>query len=469
VHGQTAYRNVIVNGLLLDADGRKMSKRLGNVVDPIAAVEECGADAVRLYLLAGSQVWLPKRFDAKSIPEVALGFLNQLRNTYGFFALYAEEWDPQDSPPLEDRPVVDRWLLSRLDHLVETVNRAWAGYDVTSGARTIMEFCDADLSNWYVRVNRARFWAPDSHAEAAALATLHQALVTVCRLLAPAAPFLSDVIHRRLTGESVHLQAFPQADGTRVEPLERAMDAVRTLTWLARSARELQGVRTRQPLAHLKVAVPGNVRGEAFDSLLQTLAAEVNVRAVTVVESDESLVSLRAKPNFRTLGKTYGKETPLVAKLAAELTREQLRGLEAGDAQTLERDGKRYEYRPEDVVVEREVATDWLVQSEGPYVAALDPHLTEELQLEGMAREVVNRVQRLRKQARYDYDTRIELGMSGSDGVLAAVDAHRSFIARETLARRLEIGSDLEQPDVSEKVDINGRAATVSLRKYDGN
>ena len=467
-HDEMAYRNVIVNGLLLDPEGRKMSKRLGNVVDPIAAVEEFGADAVRLYLLAASQVGLPKRFDSRAIPEVALGFLNQLRNTYGFFSLYVEQWDAQDAPPASQRPAVDRWLLSRLDHVVETVRGAWARFDVTAGTRAIMDFCDADLSNWYVRINRARFWAPDSHADRAALATLHTALVTTCRLLAPAAPFLSDAIHRRLTGASVHVSEFPAPMGYRSDTLDNAMDAVRTLAWLARSIRESQGIRTRQPLAHMKVAVPRYVRGDVFDSLLQMLSAEVNVREIAVVESDESLVRLKAKPNFRSLGKVYAKETPVAAKLAAELTREQLRGLEAGNPQTVEVNGRRYEYQPEDIVVEREVATDWLVQSHGPYVAALDPHLTEELRLEGVAREVVNRVQRLRKQAKYDYDTRIELGMSGSDGVLAAVAVHRGFIARETLARRVEVGSDLIDPDVSESVNIDGNTLTVTLKKHDG-
>ncbi len=468
VHSETAYRNVIVNGLLLDVDGRKMSKRWGNVVDPVATVEEFGADAVRLYLLAGSQVWLPKRFDPKSIAEVSLGFLNQLRNTYGFFSLYAEDWEPQDAPPVEDRPVVDLWLMSRLDRVVAAVRNAWSGYDVTSGVRAIMEFCDADLSNWYVRVNRARFWAPDSQADRAALATLHTALTTVCRLLAPAAPFLSDTIHRRLTDESVHLTSFPTVEGRWSDSLDRAMHAVRTLAWLARSARDSHGLKVRQPLAHMKVAVPASVRGNEFDSLLGMLATEVNVREITVVESDESLVKLRAKPNYRTLGKAYGKATPVAAKLAAELTAAQLKGLEAGDPQTLELNGQTYEYRPEDVVVERDVATDWLVQSDGPFVAALDQHLTKELEQEGVAREVVNRVQRLRKEASYDYDTRIELGMSGSDGVLAAVDAHRTFIARETLARRVAIGSDLASPDVSETVDINGQQVIVSLKRHDG-
>ncbi|UCD23993.1 MAG: class I tRNA ligase family protein, partial [Gemmatimonadota bacterium] len=431
-------------------------------------VEEFGADAVRLYLLVGSQVWLPKRFDPNSIPEVSLGFLNQLRNTYGFFSLYAEDWETRDAPPVEDRPVVDRWLISRLDQLVATVREAWSGYDVTSGTRAIMEFCDSDLSNWYVRVNRARFWAPDSQADRSALATLHTALATVSRLLAPAAPFLSDAIHRRLTSESVHLAPFPEVAGVASDSLNRAMDAVRTLAWLARSARDLRGLKVRQPLAQMKVAVPANVRGDDFDTLLGMLAAEVNVREITVVESDESLVKLRAKPNFRTLGKVYGKVTPLAAKLSAELTPTQLKGLEAGETQKLAADGQTFEYRPEDVVVERDVATDWLVQSDGPFVAALDPNLTEELELEGVAREVVNRVQRLRKEARYDYDTRIELGMSGAEGVLAAVDVHRGFIARETLARRFAVGSDLADPDVSETVDINGRQVRVSLRRHDG-
>jgi isoleucyl-tRNA synthetase len=468
VGDSTAYRNVIVNGLLLDAEGRKMSKSRGNVVDPMDPVEEYGADAVRLYLLAGSQVWLPKRFDPKGIPEMAQGFLNQLRNTYGFFALYAENWDSADAPAWDTRAVADRWLLSRLDVLIDEVIRAWSAYDVTSGVRAIMEFCDSDLSNWYVRVNRARFWAPDATADPAALATLHEALVTVARLLAPAAPFLSDAIHRRLTGESVHLARFPQNGGRWSEGLDRAMEAIRDLAWLARSARESGGLRVRQPLAAMKVAVPGASRGAEFDELLDLLAAEVNVRKISVVESDESLVKLKAKPNFRTLGKTYAKETPAAAEAAVALEPRQLRALEAGVDVEMEVGGRVFRFRPEDIVVEREVQTDWLVQSNGPFVAALDPHLTRELELEGTARELVNRIQRLRKEAGYSYDSRILLGLSGDDGVQAAAEAHRSFIAQETLARRFEIGEDLPDPDVQEPVGIGDRQVLISLKQHDG-
>ncbi len=466
VFDSTAYHNVVVNGLVLDADGRKMSKRLGNVVNPSEPVDRFGADAVRLYLLAGSQVWLPKKFDEKAIPEVSLGFLNQLRNIYGFFSLYAEDWDSRDAPDANDRPLVDRWLLSRLDALVTSVSASWDGYDVTSGVRAIMEFCDSELSNWYVRINRARFWAPDASADSSALATLHEALATVCRLLAPAAPFLSDAIHRRLTGQSVHVMPFPEPNGCAAESLDRAMSAIRSLATLARAARESAGLKVRQPLANMRVAVPGGVRGDTFDSLLKLLATEVNVRGITVVESDESLVKLRAKPNFRTLGKVYGKQTPIAAELAGKLTPEQLRCLEAGESQSVESDGSTYTYGPDDVLVEREVITDWLVQSDGPFVTALDPRLTEELEREGLAREIVNRVQRLRKEAGYDYDTRIELGLSGAPAALAAAEDHGTFIARETLARRVAAGADLPDPDVSEQVDIDGRQVVISLRRY---
>ena len=469
VFDSTAYRHVIVNGLVLDKDGRKMSKRLGNVVDPWEVVDEFGADAVRVYLLASSQVSLPKRFDRSQITEVAVGFLNRLRNTYGFFALYREDWVPEQAPPLQERPLVDRWLAGRLDAVTSLVREAWSGYDVTAGLRAIIEFCDNDLSNWYVRVNRSRFWAPDATAEPAALATLYEALVTATRLLAPAAPFLSDAIHRRLTGSSVHVAEFP-SDGGHAEPeIDGAMDAVRTLASLARAAREAAGLRVRQPLSALKVAVPLAVRGEAFDMFLDVLKREVNVKGIEVVESDADLVRLKAKPNYGSLGKVYGRRTPDAARSAGEIKALDLQRLESGENVVLDTaDGARFEYRPEDIIVEREVVTDWLVQSEGPLVVALDPTVTVELRREGIAREIVNRIQRLRKEAGYDYNTRIAVGLSGTPEVLEAAGAFESFIARETLARRLVTGSDLGGSDITRTVDIEGKETVISLLQFDG-
>ncbi len=468
VSGSPPYRHVIVNGLVLDAEGRKMSKRLGNVVDPVEVVGEFGADAVRLYLLASSQAWLEKRFDRAHISEVALGFLNRIRHTYTFFALYAEEWTPNTGvPPTAERPLIDRWLLSRLDSVTAAVREAWSRYDVTTGTRTIVQFCDQELSNWYVRRSRPRFWAPDAESDPAALATLHEALVTVSRLLAPAVPFLSDAIHRRLAGSSVHLAAFPEDRGRSDPELEAAMDMVRRLASMARAARERAGLRVRQPLAAMRVAMPAGARDRVSGELLGLLADEANVREVSVVASDEDLVQLRAKPNFRTLGKIYAKDTPLAAKAMHRLTADQLRSLESGTPQSVPVDGRTFEYRPEDVIVERQVVTEWLVESEGPLVVALDPELTDELRKEGLAREVVNRVQRLRKQADYDYNTRVALSISGVGDALAAVEAFRSLIAGETLARRVEVGTDLPDFDVRETVDIDGQEVILSLRRLE--
>ncbi|HEX7336526.1 MAG TPA: isoleucine--tRNA ligase [Gemmatimonadales bacterium] len=463
---QPAYKNVIVNELVLDAEGQKMSKSKGNVVDPWQMIEQHGADTVRLYLLAASQVWLPKRFDARTIPDVAGKFFNALKNSYKFFADYAGDWTPAASPPVLQRPLADRWLLSRLQSRVAAVSAAWTGYDVTSGVRAIMDFVVDDLSQWYVRTNRARFWAPDSVADPAALATLHQTLTAVSRLLAPAAPFVSDWMHRALLGTSVHLARFPVTAGERDEGLETAMEAIRRLASLAHSARQKSGLVVRQPLARMQVAVPSGVRGPAFDQVLELLRLEVNVKAIEVVGSDTELVRLRPRPNFRSLGKRYGKRTPLVAAAAAGLGADQLRGLEQGVSATLEVDGEPATFHPEDVVVEREVATDWLVASEGPLVVALDPHLTPQLRQEGLAREVVNRVQRIRKEAGYVYTDRISLWIDGDGTVLEAVTAHAGFIRGETLARALDVGARASAPDLEQQVDIDGHGMVVGVQRH---
>jgi isoleucyl-tRNA synthetase len=461
-----AYRHVIVNELVLDAEGQKMSKSKGNVVDPWQMIEQFGADTIRLYLLASSQVWLPKRFDPRTIPEVAGKFFNALKNSYTFFAGYAGDWTPAAAPAPRDRLLVDRWLLSRLDSTVEMVSQAWSRYDVTAGVRAIMDFVVDDVSQWYVRVNRPRFWAPDAEADPAALATLHEALTTVSRLLAPAAPFVSDWLHRALAGTSVHLARFPVPRGLSAPDLESAMDAVRRLASLARSAREERNIRVRQPLGRMQVAVPSGVRGPALNELLELLRLEVNVKEIEVVASDADLVRLRPKPNFRTLGKRYGKRTPAVAAAAATLTPGQLRSLEDGSPATLELEGQPVTYLPEDVAVEREVASDWLVQSNGAFVAALDPRLDESLRREGLAREVVNRVQRIRKEAGYTYTDRIALWIDGDPLLLDAVRDHAGFIRGETLARRLEPGVRAPAPDLEQPVDIDGYVVVVGVQRH---
>ncbi|MDP3910692.1 MAG: isoleucine--tRNA ligase [Gemmatimonadales bacterium] len=461
------YRHVIVNEQVLDPQGLKMSKSRGNIVDPWTVIADQGADAVRLYFLSQSAVSLPKRFDQRQIPEVAGGFLNTLRATYDFFRRYAQDWQPPadtDATPVEKRPSADRWLLARLDEVVTAVRQAWSAYDVTVGVRAIMDFVGEDLSRWYVRRNRPRFWAPDRATDPVALETLHEALVSAARLLAPAAPFRADWVHRALTGVSVHLAPFPTDRGRRAPDLLAAMTTVRRLASLARAAREAHNLRVRQPLARMQLAVPAAAQGPALSDLLDILAAEVNVKAVQVVTSDHDLVRLKGKANFRTLGKRYGKETPQVAAAVAALGAEELQALERGETV---RAGA-WEIEPADVTITREVTSTWLVQSDGPYVVALDPALSQDLVQEGLAREVVNRVQRLRKEAGYEYTTRIELSIAGADEIVAATRAFQGFVEGETLARRLVLGAELDEPDMKKEVDIEGRRATIALRRHDG-
>jgi len=339
---------------------------------------------------------------------------------------------------------------------------------VTAGVRGIMDFVGEDLSRWYIRRNRPRFWAPDRATDVVALETLHEVLVTSVRLLAPAAPFLSDWIHRALTGTSVHLAPFPADQGRRAPELLQAMAAVRKLASLARAARETKQLPVRQPVAKVQVVVPAALRGPALADLLDILAAEVNAKAIEVAGSEHDLVRLKGKAEYRSLGKRYGKDTPRAAAAVSQLTAAELQALERGDPVRPGGEGGEFEFRPEDVLVTREVVSDWAVQADGPYVAAVDPRLTDDLIQEGLARELVNRVQRLRKEAGYEYTTRIELSVAGAAEIVAAVSAFQAFVEGETLARRLVLGTVLDEADVTREVDIEARRVTIALRRHDG-
>jgi isoleucyl-tRNA synthetase len=471
------YRSVVVNDLVLDAQGQKMSKSRGNAVDPWQVLERHGADAVRLFLVSTSQVWVPRRFDENAIRETAGRFLLTFRNVYnGIFAQYANfGWQPgANDPAVADRAPLDRWILSRLTRVEREVNQYLEQYDATLAARRVMQFMDDDVSKWYVRQSRARFYDVDSADNRAAFATLHEVLTVTCRLLAPFAPFITDAVHRALTGTSVHLASYTRESPTPVdEKLEAAMDDLRTLAGLAHAARDVADVKVRQPLPSVQCVVPGDATMVA--TLGALLASELNVKRVEFVTSTDALVSLEAKANFRTLGKKFGKETPQVAEAVVALGRDQLRALAAGESITIEVGGVGRLIAPDDVAIIRRASGAAVVQEHGGYGVALDPTITPELRAEGLAREVISRVQRLRKEAQLAVSDRIVLAVAGDEELEGAVAAHRGRIADEVLAVRVWLGGDAGSPfpaqgndglwTATQVADVDGRSIRLAITK----
>jgi isoleucyl-tRNA synthetase len=471
---RSPYRNVVVNDLVLDAEGTKMSKSRGNVVDPWDALGEFGADAIRYYLLTVSNPWIPKRHDPKAIAEVRRKFFGTLSATYRFFQIYAdlEGWTPDRTPPVETRPVLDRWLLSKLDGLVEACRRDMDGYDVTRAVRRIGEFVVDDLSNWYVRRSRARFWgtrAATRETMDAAFSTLCDALVTVCRLLAPVSPFVTDWIHRQLTaGTSVHLARYPEPGQRRDEALEEAVDLARRLAGLGRAAREAAGIRVRQPLSRLLVFAPGGRPAALRDEVLGTVIDELNVRKVTFVEDPATLVAYRAEPNFAVLGPQFGERAKAVAAAVRGLASEELAAWRSrGGALTIQVSGANLDVAADGVTLVEEPQEGLAVQSEAGVVLGLDTVLDEELRQEGTARELVNRIQRLRRDAGLELDDRIRLGIFGAPEVASAAEAHRDYIASEVLAVEVEISP--RPPEVAgyehlREIKLDGREAVIGVQ-----
>jgi isoleucyl-tRNA synthetase len=468
---EPAYKNVLVNDLVLDAEGQKMSKSRGNVANPWDAIAQHGADAVRWYFITSSNPWLPKRYDPASLGEAARKFFDTLFNTYKFFALYAraEAWSPTDSdPPAEQRPLLDRWLLSRLRSLVLGVKADLDQFQLTRAYRALGDFVVEDLSNWYVRRSRARFWGNvDATDTRAAFRTLWEALRDVTLLAAPCVPFSSDWLHRALTGESVHLQRYPSVAEGASSPvdatLEAAMEAARMLVSLGRAAREEARIRVRQPLRTLQAVVP---TGRALPAdVLAVVRDELNVKEVVFLSSAEGLVALLARPNYRALGTRFGKRTNDAAQAIRALPQEDLARYRDGGSVEIAVDGVAQALQEGDLEVAQEASAGLLVKAEAGYTVALDPALDDELLAEGLARELVNRIQRLRKDAGLEITDRIELAIGGPQAIQRAADRHETFIGGETLALAVTIagGVAADYPHVRE-VDIDGTPAQIGLR-----
>ncbi len=464
-----AYRNVMVNGLVLDLDGQKMSKSRGNTVDPWDAVAAFGSDALRWYFITVSHPWAPKRYDEDAVAETVRRTFDTLANTYRFFALYAnlEAWAPAEADPAPaDRPVLDRWLLSRLQGLVATVREGFDRYDLNPAARAIGDFVVDDLSNWYVRRSRDRFWGSADAVDArAAYRTLYDVLTVVAKLLAPLTPLLAEWLHRALGGaDSVHMAGFPESDAAlRDTKLESDMKAARMLSSLGRAARERVRIRVRQPLRSVRAAVPG--RCDIAPDVIALVRDELNVKAVEFVADAKELVTYRAKPDFRSIGARFGSRTQEVAQRVRELDGEPLASVRRGETVTVSLDGEGIPIGPDDLEVVEEARGELVVESDDGYTVALDPRVDEELRREGLAREIVNRVQRLRRDEGLEVSNRIRLGVFGAAEAVDAAEAHADYIAAETLAVALEAGEKDGSTayDAAREVDLDGVAARVAL------
>jgi len=448
-----------------------MSKHKGNVVDPWRVMKDYGADATRFFLVSAADVSIPRKFDERSLREQAVRFFLLLKNLYsGVFAQYANfGWSPSPLDPLPDaRPLLDRWMLSRLTAVETEVDDALERYDATTAARTMMTFIDDEVANWYVRRSRDRFYDVDGADNRAAFATLHEVLTVSCRLLAPIAPFLTDWMHRQLTGESVHLAPFVRSESLARDPaLEAAMAAVRQLATLGRAAREEAKIKVRQPLSRA-VCVARGIDTALLEELRPLLEGELNVKKVEFAQSGDALVTLKAKPNFRALGKKFGKKTPLAAAAIAAFTSDELRDFENGKPLAVTVDGETHLLSPEDLEIHKSASGDLLVQEAAGFVTAIDPTVTEELRLEGLARELISRVQRMRKEGGLAVSDRIRLAITGDPDVRAAVSKHRTWITGEVLATEL-IDDPGTFPDwkIQQAVDLDGVTARIALTRME--
>jgi len=465
------FRNVIVSEMILDAEGQKMSKSKGNVVDPWDAISEFGIDPLRWYLITVSNPWITKRYDPAGVREASRKFFDTVMNTYQFFALYGnvEEWIPGDEDPRPlERTVLDRWLLSRLHRIVDVVGHELGEYQLTAAYRAVVEFVNEDLSNWFVRRSRPRFWGNTNSRDArAAFRTLWDALLVIARLSAPVTPFFADWLHRSLTGgDSAHLAPFPSPDPQLLDAeLEREMATVRTLVSLGRAAREEVRIRVRQPLRMLHVVLTGSQAPRP--ELLAVLKDELNVKEVVFLESAHEIVRLVAHPNFRALGPRFQKKSESAAQAIRELDSEVLRAFHSGERILITVDGENVQLESDWLEVTESATGDLLVKSYDGHTVVLDPTLDPELRTEGMARELVNRIQRLRKDAGLDITDRIRIRIEGPAEVQEAVSRFEEFIARETLA--LEVSAGPDDPDRSYEAvledEIDGCPVRVALRR----
>ncbi len=472
VKDSVAFKTVISNGLVLDKDGNKMSKRLGNAVDPFVTLGEYGADALRWYMLTNAQPWDNLKFDKGGVDEVRRKFFGTLYNTYSFFALYANVDGFTNSDPqieLKQRPEIDRWIISLLNTLIKDVTESYDNYDVTQAGRLIQDFVNDNLSNWYVRLNRKRFWGGEMNADKlSAYQTLYTCLDTIAVISAPIAPFFMERLFLDLNnvtksrGESsVHLVIMPQPKESEIDKdLEERMELAQRASSMILALRRKVSIKVRQPLAKVLIPVLDNKIKEQFELVKNLVLGEVNVKEVEYIVDTTGLITKKIKPNFKTLGKRYGKQMKDISAAFSNFTQEDIAAIERLNHYSFNLNGTQIELTPQDFEITSEDMPGWLVATEGRLTLALDVTITDTLKREGVARELVNRIQNLRKESGFEVTDKIKVEIESIDEIEDAMEEFREYVCNQTLARELILsksvagGFDVEWEEGSIKISL---------------
>jgi len=445
VFNSVAYKNVVSNGLVLDKNGQKMSKRLGNAVDPFTTIAEYGADATRWYMISNANPWDNLKFDLEGVAEVRRKFFGTLYNTYSFFALYANTDSftyAEADIPLAERPEIDRWILSELNTLIKEVDALYADYEPTRATRAISDFVQENLSNWYVRLSRRRFWKGEYETDKiAAYQTLYTCLITIAKLMAPVAPFYADRLYKDLvsvTGkenkESVHLTDFPVANESYIDKsLESKMQKAQTISSLVLSLRKKESIKVRQPLQKIMIPIANATERAEIEAVANLIKHEVNVKEIELLEDASGILVKQIKPNFKTLGPKFGKDMKAIATAVQEFGQAEIAQFEKAQTYSLQLPDKTVTLSLDDVEISTQDIEGWLVATAGSLLVALDIHITPELRQEGIARELVNRIQNIRKDNDYDITDRIQIRLQAHPALQAAVTANEAYIKNETL------------------------------------
>lgn len=468
-----AFKNVIVNELILDKEGIKMSKSRGNTVDPFLLFDKYGADSTRWYLVTTSPPWRPTLFDEDGLVEVQRKFFGTLLNSYSFFALYAniDKFNYSDEPiPVEEREEIDRWIISKINSLIKEYQQLMDDYDVTKAARAVSTFTIDHLSNWYVRRCRRRFWKSEmNRSKISAYQTLYECLVIICKLTSPIAPFLSEKIYLSLnsvTGreaaESVHLSDFPLS-GFTDNQLELKMEVAQSVVYLTRAMRAKSNLKVRQPLKKIMVVIDKDKR-DALNSMKDVILEEVNIKELIILKDDSGIVNKSAKANFKSIGPKFGKKANKIAAEIKVFNISQIQAIENGLPVKLNIEGEEFAIEHNDVEIISTEITGWVVESEGGVTVAIDTELDENLIFEGLAREFVNRIQNMRKDAGFEVTDKILIKFDGSEKLVSAIRNFSTYIVNETLADKIERNSNLNG-GVKQDWEIGEYNCTIQIER----